>query len=149
MKKKKQDIIDEINKMIEDKKINVINQDQSYEIWKLYISTLPKKKQEKVKIIKSLAKSPVQNGRIISLGKTAAKEGKKILFIKSEKNKIDKRFSFYEFTIGKKNIEYLILPHFKKLNSTNMRECIYKKDKKCLHKFIPKKVLKKIIKYLF
>ena len=59
------------------------------------------------------------------IGKTIAKEGKKILFIKSEKNKIDKRFSFYEFTIGKNNIEYLILPHFKKLNSTNMRDCIY------------------------
>lgn len=147
-KKNKQDIIDELKELIEKKKIGVITQDESYKIWKLYISTLSKKKQEKITIIKSLAKSPVQNGRIISLGKTIAKEGKKILFIKSEKNKIDKRFSFYEFTIGKNNIEYLILPHFKKLNSTNMRDCIYENDKKCLQKFIPKKVVQNVTKLL-
>ena len=38
----------------------------------------------------------------------------------SKKDEKNSRFNFYEFTIGKKNIEYLILPHFKKLNSTNI-----------------------------
>ena len=125
-----------------------MNQEQSYKIWNLYISTLSKLKQNKITIIKSLAKSPIQNGRIISIGKKGAQKGEKILFLKSEKDKSNKRFSFYEFTIGKKNIKYLVVPHFKKLNSTNMRDCIFKNDKKCLAKFIPKKVFNDVAKIL-
>ena len=145
----KKDIINQLKILIESKKIAKITQEDSYKIWNIYISLLPKYKQNKIEILKSTAKSPVQNGQVISIGKKYIKEGYKILFIKSKKDEGNSRFGFYELTIGKKNIKYFTLPHFKELNSTNMRDCIFNNDKECIKYFIPKKNKIKINKILF
>ena len=93
---------------------------------------------------------PVQNGYVIKLGKDEIKKGNKIIFIKSAKNSGNKRFGFYDMVLGKDNVEYLEIPEFKKLSSTNMRELINNKNYGELKKFLPKESLiskiKKILK---
>ena len=120
-------------------KIPSITQDESYEIWKLYLSLLSKTKQKKVKLMKSRAKSPVQNGFVIKLGKDEAKKGNKIVLVKSAKNGANHRFDFYDMTIGKKNIVTLEIPELGDLSSTNMRNLIEKHKYDQLKDFVPKK----------
>jgi len=120
-------------------KIPCITQNESYEIWKLYLSLLSKIKQKKVKLMKSRAKSPVQNGFVIKLGKDEAKKGNKIVLVKSAKNGANHRFDFYNMTIGKKNIVTLEIPELGDLSSTNMRDLIKNHKYNELKDFIPKK----------
>lgn len=136
-----QEIKKKINELLKEGKIPSITQDESYEIWKSYIELLPKKKREKIKIMKSRAKSPVQNGYVIKLGKDEIKKGNKIIFIKSAKNAGNKRFGFYDMVLGKDNVEYLEIPEFKNLSSTNMRDLIKNKKYNELKKFLPKEIL--------
>ena len=145
-----QEIKKKINELMKEGKIPSITQDESYEIWKLYIDLLSKNKRKKIKIMKSRAKSPVQNGNVIKLGKDEIKKGNKIIFIKSIKNTGNKRFGFYNMVLGKDNVEYLEIPEFKNLSSTNMRDLIWEKKYGELKKFLPKENLigkiKKILK---
>lgn len=136
-----QEIKKKINELLREDKIPSITQEESYEIWKLYLELLPKKKREKIKIMKSRAKSPVQNGYVIKLGKDEIKKGNKIIFIKSAKNAGNKRFGFYDMVLGKDNVEYLEIPEFKNLSSTNMRDLIKNKKYNELKKFLPKEIL--------
>lgn len=100
--------------------VPVFTQNQSYKMWMKYIKLLPKKDQSKIQIMKSQATSPVQNGEIIKLGKEEVKKGHKILFVKSGKDAGNSRYNFYEMTIGKKNIKYLVIKPTKKKDGHNV-----------------------------
>ena len=108
----------------------------SKEIWKEYIETLPKKDQERVRLILSKLPSPTQTayGFVSKL----AKKGDIFYLVKSAKNINNSRFESFK-TIKKKGVQIneLILPGYEKLNSTDMRKALSDGDKKKFYKYIP------------
>jgi FAD synthase len=121
--------------------VPVFTQDQSYKMWMKYIKLLPTNDQKRIQVIKSQATSPVQNGEIIKLGKAEVKKGQKILFVKSAKDAGNSRYSFYEMTIGKKNIKYLVIKPTKRkdghnVSSTFIRNSMLRGDHKKIKNLI-------------
>ena len=109
----------------------------SKEVWKEYIETLPKKDQERVKIIISQLPSPTQTA--YGFVKRLAKKGDVYYLIKSAKNANNSRFSSFTKTIKTKDVEInsLILPGFENLHSTEMRKALHTGDKKKFYTFLP------------
>ena len=107
----------------------------SKELWKEYIETLPKKDQERVKLVLSKLTSPTQTA--YGFVKEVSKKGDTFFLIKSVKDADNKRFSSFK-TLKNINYKELVLPGYKYLNSTDMRKALQKKDKKMFYTFLPK-----------
>lgn len=109
----------------------------SKEIWEDYIETLPKNKRGRVKLILSKKSSPTQTA--YGFVKNIAKKGYTFYLVKSVKDAENKRFSSFK-TIKKNGskIYQLILPGYKNLNSTHMREFIASDNKKEFYNYLPK-----------
>lgn len=116
----------------------------SYDIWKLYISTLPINLQNKIKIIIANQPSPILFGYV--LVKNKIKPTDTLLLLKSQKDEKNKRFSMFDNLDCKKNI--IVIPTFKKFNSTSIRELISLKKWKQIEEYIPKKVQSQTIDIL-
>ena len=120
--------VDRLYIFISKKPRDGITAEQSVKIWKIYLS---KSDMEKI-IIHITDTSPILAILDKSLGLTAKDT---VYLIKSEKNASNKRFGMFRKT-HLKTIEW-ILPTFRTLSSTNMRETIAEKDYKRFHKFMP------------
>jgi phosphopantetheine adenylyltransferase len=108
----------------------------SKEIWKEYIETLPKKDQQRVRLILSKLTSPTQTA--YGFVKIIAKKGDEFYLVKSAKNANNERFA--SFKTLKKNgvkIHELVLPGYEGLHATNMRKAIHTRKKKEFYKFLP------------
>ena len=108
----------------------------SKEIWKEFVTTLPKKDQGRVKLVLSQLPSPTQTA--YGFVKRLAKPGDIYYLVKSAKNANNSRFSSFK-TIKTKGVEIneLILPGFENLNSTDMRKTLKEGDKKTFYTFLP------------
>jgi hypothetical protein len=113
-----------------------INGKISKEVWEMFLQTLPKKNQERVKLVLSKLPSPTQTA--YGFVKNIAKKGDTIYLVKSEKNADDTRYSSFR-NINIKHKE-MVIPGFKSLNSTNMRATIQNRKKKEFYQFLPNKM---------
>jgi len=110
----------------------------SWYFWETYIKTLPKKMQEKVKIIVSNLPSPIMFAFVVLKG--ILKKDDSLILLKSKKDEKDTRFSLFD-KLGV-NIDEVLIPTFKKLNSWEMREAIANKNYNKVKEFMPKKLTK-------
>jgi hypothetical protein len=113
----------------------------SKKIWEEYISTLPKKEQERVKLVLSNLTSPTQTA--YGFVKRLAYPGDIFYLIKSAKDARNTRYSSFK-NLQNKNIEIkeLILPGFESLHSSYMREFLKKRKKKEFYSYLPPKMKK-------
>ena len=127
-------------------KIECITANQSYEIWQLYIHTLPEKYQNKIKLRISVEPSPILTTLNI-IKRLSTKIDYEVILIKSDKDQSNSRFKSIEDKLSRKNlvIKEEIIPNFKTLNSRNFRAAIEQKNKKDIDMFIPPKVNKEAI----
>ena len=119
--------------------IPAINAKDSYDIWKLYIATLPKSMQGKIKLYISPFDSPIIFGYTIIEKKL--EKGDVLALVKSSKNGENKRFEIFD-KLEKKGIEliYQNIPKFDELDSTIARKYIVEKKKNKFYQFLPKKL---------
>lgn len=114
-----------------------INGPISKEIWKTYIDTLPKKDQNRVKLVLARMPSPTQTA--YGFVKRISSPGDVFFLIKSAKNARDTRYESFKI-LGTKNVQYkeLILPGYESMHSTDMRKALHTKDRKTFNKFLPR-----------
>ena len=133
--KTKIEAIKEIKKRI-CRTLKCITDDQSLQIWKVYLDLIPIKNRGKIHLVISNDFSPIMTTmNIIRRGS----KNNRYLLIKSDKDEGNKRFNDMKKKYGKKITEEVI-KNFKNLNSRNMREVILNKNKADLDLFLPKKV---------
>ena len=109
----------------------------SKEVWKEYIETLPKKDQQRVRLILSKLPSPTQTA--YGFVNKLAKSGDEFYLVKSAKNANNQRFASFK-TIKRKGVKFheLVLPGYENLNSTDMRKALRNDNKKEFYRFVPK-----------
>jgi cytidyltransferase-like protein len=116
-----------IKTLIETNKLKSINYQQSLKVWNIYLKYLKNK-------FKSLSMPIIQlkvsetNNIIQETTKTMLKcfredKPKKVILMKSEKNKDNKRFDFLTSRFGK-YIDTVLFPNIKDIDATNMRKDI-------------------------
>ena len=130
-----------IKTLIADNKLKSINYQQSLKVWNIYLKYLKNKfKSLSMPIIRF--KVSETNNIIQETTKTMLKcfredKPKKIILMKSEKNKDNKRFDFLTTRFGK-YIDTVLFPNIKDIDATNMRKDILNNDKKGFMKYLPK-----------
>jgi len=128
-----------IKTLIETNKLRSVNYIQSLKVWNIYLKYL-KHKYTKLPIIQ--LKVSETNNIIQETTKTMLKcfredKPKKIILMKSEKNKDNKRFDFLTSRFGK-YIDTVLFPNIKDIDATNMRKDILNNNKKDFMKYLPK-----------
>jgi cytidyltransferase-like protein len=124
--KSKKEGIEIYKKKINEDVIPNINSKESEKIWSIYLKYLDKKYRDKISIIISRINSPIKLG--MSIYNKLDKLKYNVTFLKSEKNKNNKRFGEKVEIIGK---------YFEKINSTDIRELILLKKRKEFYKYLP------------
>lgn len=124
--KSKKEGIEIYKKKINEGVIPNINSKESEKIWSIYLKYLDKKYRDKISIIISRINSPIKLG--MSIYNKLDKLKYNVTFLKSEKNKNNKRFGEKVEIIGK---------YFEKINSTDIRELILLKKRKEFYKYLP------------
>lgn len=119
--------------------LNLTGED-SKKIWEIYIKTLLKIEQNRVRLILSKLSSPTQTA--YGFVKRVAKKGDTVYLVKSAKDASNHRFSSFDTLMENNKIIFhkLILPGFESLNSTDMRNAVYNRKKKDFLKFLPTKL---------
>lgn len=113
--------------------------EQTKKIWEMYLSTLPKKDQGRVKLIISKLPSPSQTA--YGFAKRVAQPGDCFFLVKSSKNAQNTRYaSFQGLQNHRIKFKELIVPKLADLTSTDLRKAIKKGKKKEAEKFFPKKL---------
>lgn len=123
---------------------------QSLKIWNIYINNLINKNKNyinNIKVIISNDISPLITGFKIITKKL--NNNKKIILLKSEKNKSNARFSIFKKLENKIKINYDIIPDTNNISSTQMRKYIINKDIKKLIKYLPSDLNKYDINMIF
>lgn len=141
----KSEIIKNINEMIHKNIIKSINSDQSLKVWKIYIKYL---KEKYLNIPKIELKIPETNNIIREVNKTIIESfkerPKKIILMKSMKNKDNTRFDYFEDHY-KKYVETVLFPNIKDIDATGMRESILNSNKDKFIKYLPNNLNPKYI----
>ena len=127
--KSKKEGIEIYKRYINDNKIPNINAEESEKIWSIYLKYLGDKERDKISLIISKKDSPVKLG--MSIYNKLDKSKYNVIFLKSEKNKNNKRFGEKVQIIGK---------YFERINSTDIRELIFKKMKDKFYKYLPEEL---------
>ena len=107
----------------------------SKEIWKTYIETLPIKDQSRVKIRLSHLPSPSQTA--YGFLNKIAKKGDTFYLIKSIKDTSNTRYESFDSKKGI-TIKKLILPGYKNLNASDMRQALFNNNKTKFNTYLPK-----------
>lgn len=127
--------IEKIFIIISKKSRDDINAEQSEKIWNIYKDTLKDKDKNRVFIFISKNDSPLITA--MGIAKQYINKKYKVILIKSKKDESNKRFVVFK---KMKGIIIKVLPAFKTVSSTNMREVIKEGDEEKFIKFIPKEI---------
>lgn len=122
--------------IISSKTRDMINQEQSFKIWQIYLKHFlknNKKYKNKIIIVKSTDKSPLITAFKFSLG---LKKGSKLILVKSYKDKSNKRFDMFTKIKGIK-IQEKLIKKYKNINSRDMRKFIKEKNIKKIKEYLP------------
>ena len=134
----KGEIKKEINRLLENKKLKSITYKESLLIWNIYLKYL-KKKYDSIPIPEIIFHVAPTNNIIQETTKVMLKmfqEHKKIILMKSAKNKDNKRFDFIEKRFGK-YIKIKLFPNIKNIDATDMRVSILKNDYEKFEMYLP------------
>lgn len=128
-----------IKTLIETNKLSSVSYEQSLKVWNIYLKYL-KNKYTKLPIIQ--LKVSETNNIIQETIKTMLKcfredKPKKIILMKSEKNKDNKRFDFLTSRFGK-YIDTVLFPNIKDIDATGMRKDILNNNKNRFMEYLPK-----------
>lgn len=143
LKLSKTNIEKKIRDYINENKIKSINALQSFKIWKIYLEYLKNKyKEKKINYPEIELKISETNNIIQETVKVMFKcfrENKpdKIILMKSEKNRDNKRFNFLTTRFGK-YVETKLFPNIKDIDATGMRNDILEGNKTEFIKYLPK-----------
>jgi cytidyltransferase-like protein len=152
----KKDIIVKINKLINERLLKSVNDNQSYKIWNIYLKYLQKKYSEKkyfkINIPKIIFKKCENNNIILETNKVILElfrnekniKEKNIILMKSAKNASNSRFKLLEERYSK-YIKTQLFPNIKDIDATGMRTCILNNDKTKFIKYLPKDLEEKEI----
>lgn len=132
------EIIKKIDKSVNEDIIPGITMEESYKIWNIYLSLLPKYQRNKVKLFKSRLPSPILFSFVVM--EKMLKKGDKLLLIKSKKDESNNRFSLFDSLKSEIEIKELSIPIYKNFNSFEMRKIIYNKKRKKFMDYLPKKL---------
>lgn len=119
--------------------IPAVNAETTYKFWQIYLQTLPKTMQEKIKVSIANQPSPILYAFVIV--KNIIKPDDTLLLLKAQKDANNKRFSMFDGLKCKK--EEILIPSFRDFNSWQMRKAIGAKNWKEVKQFFPKKLDKK------
>jgi len=128
-----------IKTLIETNKLPSVSYIQSLKVWNIYLKYL-KNKYDKLPIIEfkvSETNNIIKETAKIMLKCFREDKPKKIILMKSEKNKDNKRFDFLTSRFGK-YIDTVLFPNIKDIDATNMRKDILNNNKKDFMKYLPK-----------
>jgi cytidyltransferase-like protein len=150
-----------IKTLIETNKLKSVNYQQSLKVWNIYLKYLKNKytmnlskrsvdkelfsgmsTKENTKLPIIQLKVSETNNIIQETTKTMLKcfredKPKKIILMKSEKNRNNKRFDFLTSRFGK-YIDTVLFPNIKDIDATNMRKDILNNNKKDFMNYLPK-----------
>ena len=133
-----------IKTLIETNKLRSVNYVQSLKVWNIYLKYLKKKYSKSKSLLMPIIQFKVSetNNIIQETTKTMLKcfredKPKKIILMKSEKNRNNKRFDFLTSRYGK-YIDTVLFPNIKDIDATNMRKDILNNNKKGFMKYLPK-----------
>jgi phosphopantetheine adenylyltransferase len=132
-----------IKDLINENKIKSINSEQSLKIWNIYLKYLKEKyknKNIKFPIIEfkiSETNNIIQETTKVMFKLFRENKPNKIILMKSEKNKDNKRFNFLTTRFGK-YIETVLFPNIKDIDATDMRKYILNKNMVKFMKYLPK-----------
>jgi len=151
-----------IKTLIETHKLKAVNYKQSLKVWNIYLKYLKNKYRKEPKCNEgsskfslvyegkySKSKLPIiqfkvseTNNIIQETTKTMLKcfredKPEKIILMKSEKNKNNKRFDFLTTRFGK-YIDTVLFPNIKDIDATGMRKDILNNNKNSFMKYLPK-----------
>lgn len=113
--------------------IPAVNAEITYKFWEIYLKTLPKIMQEKIKVSIANQPSPILYAFVIV--KNIVKPTDTLLLLKAEKDAGNKRFSMFDGLNCKK--KEVLIPSFKDFNSWQMRKVIGLKKWKEVENFFP------------
>lgn len=143
----KTNLLKKIRKNINNKKINVINANQSLKIWNIYLKFIKKmyiknnkKKNKFPQIIFKISdtNNVIQETTKVML-EALRKKPNKIILLKSSKNKNNKRFDFILKRFSK-YIDEVLFPDIKNIDAKNMRKAILNNDYEMFSKYLPDKL---------
>ena len=118
-------------------KIPAITALDSYEIWKLYLQTLPEKSRQKIKLYISPFDSPIIFALTVISKKV--KKNDTLILTKSEKNGENQRFSVFDKLADQGvKLVYQNVPKYNDLDSTLARQYLVENRKNKFYKFLPK-----------
>ena len=118
-------------------KIPVITALDSYEIWKLYLQTLPEKSQQRIKLYISPFDSPIIFALTVISKKV--KKNDTLILTKSEKNGENQRFSVFDKLADQGvKLVYQNVPKYNDLDSTLARKYLVENRKNKFYNFLPK-----------
>jgi len=133
-----------IEKAAADGVIPAVNAEMTYEFWKIYIKTLPKKMQEKIKISIANQPSPILYAFVIVKNKVKPKD--ELILLKAKKDEGNRRFEMFD-GLGCK-VEEVLIPTFRDFNSWQLRKAIADKRWKDVKDFLPDKLDKEDVNKL-
>ena len=128
--------VDRLYILISNKPRDGILAKESKKIWEIYLNSNNRKKIQ----IVITNKSPIlEVFKILREERWTSEDT--IYLIKSSKNSKNKRFDLFKRL--KLNIKEKVLPKFKTISSTNMRQALLNKDFRTFQKFLPLHLTKK------
>jgi len=136
----KNDLENKIKTLIEKNKLKSVNYQQSLKVWNIYLKYLKKKYGKTLPIIQfkvSETNNVIKETTKIMLKCFREDKPKKIILMKSDKNKNNKRFDFLTTRFGK-YIDTVLFPNIKDIDATGMRKDILNGNKNNFMKYLPK-----------
>ncbi len=127
-----------VNSLLDSNKLKSITYKESLKIWDIYLKYL-KDKYKNIELPKIIFHVAPTNNIIQETTKVMLKsfqEHKKIILMKSAKDKENKRFNFIEKRFGK-YIRVQLFPNIKDIDATDMREAILNGDYKKFETYLP------------
>ena len=144
----KEELLNKIEYSIIKNKIPTINAKQSFKVWNIYIEYLKDKYKKLIEkkqfpdiIIKiSDTNNIIQDTSRLVLKLLRENRPEKIILMKSEKNKNNKRFNFLLKGSLAKYLDVLIFPNIKDIDARNMRDAILNNDLHKFNEYLPKEL---------
>ena len=137
----KNNLIKKINKLIEEKKLDSINADQSLKVWNIYLKYLKKKYKDNLYFPEIIFKISETNNIIKETINIVLKSFREnplsITLMKSKKNANNTRFKFLEERYSK-YIKTKLFPNIKDIDATGMRLSILNNNRRLFDKYLPK-----------
>lgn len=136
----KKNIIEKINKLINNNYLPSIGDEQSYIIWKIYLKFLKKKYSNnfpKIIIKKCNTNNIISETNKIILELFRTEKSKNIILMKSAKNRNNKRFDYFLIKY-KKYVKSQLFKNIKNIDATGMRTSILNNDKNKFINYLPK-----------